>query len=330
MNEEQILQLIKVNIYVLIGLISFTLILFFLLIKYKEYLKKTYIRKYKFYEKAFYKGIDENFCFPKKDAQILLDVILTYSENNNVDCSDIIIKLELDKLLIHNLKYKNNKILAFKNIATSQIQDMYNLLKKYWYSNDFEESYFSLYYTIYLSKYDKNYIEILEAIFKAEFSNDRKVEMIRFMGLDNQTIIKLCEEYKPYKNILLGSIDSSTLTIEEYNLIKQIGKENYFFVIKELILYGAYDILWELIKCDDLNIKRKIAFELKNNICNKSFELLKFLIKDSDFSVRYNAVIGILLYDDGIRYLREIENLSGSEDVYNMAQLHLAMQKEGQ
>lgn len=327
MNNQLVLEIVKINVYVLMGLIGITLILFFVFIRYKEHLKKVYAKKYQTYEAAVQQGIDENFRFPKRDAKVLLDVLLAYSERNHVNCAALITSLHLDRLLIHNLKYKDNKILAFKNIAISQIQGMYELLKEYWYSNDFEESYFSLYYTIYLGGHNQSYLEILQAVFQAKFSSDRKAEMIRFMALDNEILLDLCKQYSAYRTLLLAGINGEQLTQQQYQQIKEMGEENYIYVVKPLIVYGAYDLLREVVQGTNTELKRRIAFELKNKVCEDSFALLKLLIDDEDFTVRYNAAIGILMYDNGIQYLKEINHVDSSENTYNMAQLHLAMQK---
>lgn len=45
MNNQLVLEIVKINVYVLMGLIGITLILFFVFIRYKEHLKKVYAKK---------------------------------------------------------------------------------------------------------------------------------------------------------------------------------------------------------------------------------------------------------------------------------------------
>ena len=297
-------------------------------IKYKEYARQRYERRYREYKYAVNKGTVDFNKLSGKDAEILLNVILEYSELHHLDCSDMILHLGLDRLLISNLNNKDNKILAFKNIGLSGIPSMYVLLKSYWYSDDFEESYFSLYYTIYFGRHNDSYMEILEAVFEAKFSSERKAEMIRFMRLDNEIILNLCKKYPEHRNILLPGLNGEDMTESQYEIVRSFGPKDYIFAVRQLAEYGAYNLLEDAVRGDDIELRRRIALELTNKVYPGGFDLLCTLINDEDFAVRFNAALGILMYRQGLQYLRAMNGYKDSDAACDMAHLHIAMQRK--
>ncbi|MCI5774750.1 MAG: hypothetical protein MR210_09325 [Erysipelotrichaceae bacterium] len=262
---------------------------------------------------------------------LALDIIIEHAIHNDLDLHKYIEDHHLDKLLIDNLKTKDNKILAIKNIYEAKLSTTYDLLKNYWYSKDFDESYFSLYYAILANDDTTKQKEILDALFHANFSFNRKVEMAKLLAFSNQQLfamLKTCSNIN--HNYLLLELFNAPLNEQELLELAQIinhDKQAFYHSIPIMInskAEASYTYIKDWIAIRDHDINKRLASSLKSVHNDESFQLLTILLDDTNYDVRYDAAISILAFGkQGYEYLTDAQDHSNHSVSQKMADLHL-------
>lgn len=337
--QHIILNLIIANIYILVFLISLTLLLFFCFVKYIEHAQKHLSQEQdKINAKIIHAFVQDQPLMLKTiwQKKLALAIIIKYGQENTIDVHQYLQKNGLDKLLINDLHHKDNKILAMKNIYLSNIDQGYQLLKKFWYAKDFDESYFSLYYATKLASSKNEQEEILAALNNANFSIDRKIEMARSLKLTNEQLIKKllqCND-EDEKHLYLASM-TQALSLQQFDLLTQIignDVKRFYYACKILVqsrqLY-CYHFIADWINRHDQHINRYLADLLKAPADANSFILLQKLLADPSYGVCYSAAISLLTYNQqGYEYLQKIQKQNLGSVAQQMADLQLKINTE--
>lgn len=337
MEGKILTNIIIINIVVLIVAILFMLVVFYITVNIKKRNRRMENEEYEKLKPDVMDYINgksdriKNLMSSRLSKNTVLNIILDYSENGKIDCGEIIESLGLDSVLKENLKKNDNKILAIKNIGISNINGAYDILKEYWNSDDFDERYFSMYCTIALLKKKKYTMEIIDTILGAGFSDDRKIEMIKILEIENDVIIDIInrKQSDTSKSVMLYSIDGNKLSerqiekikeITRYNTELEIGIVDSFLMSKSKNAFNHIESL--VIEKRDPILQAHIANRLAVYKSKKGFNLLKILLHSEDWDVKYNAAVAILSYgEEGRDYLKdefEHDNISSAGEMANL------------
>lgn len=170
-----------------------------------------------------------------------------------------------------------------KRISIANLPQAYDIFKEYWKSKDFDESYFSLYYTIHLAAIDHHDPKLLHAIIAASFSLDRKIEMLKLLNFTNDELIAKLSATTDHhsKMLFLSALAPNELNYEQFTIvIKEIDNDENliyqslaaFIGIKQIY---SYHYLAELIDKGNAKINALMAKLLTDNKDAYSFYPIK-------------------------------------------------------
>lgn len=339
MNDQTIHEIMDWSIAVLLALFCILVILFFVLILSKDRtLTKQAQQRDKWQaviERHLHNG-DPLPPIPNSDEAIVLALILEQAERDEADYSQAILSLRLERRLTADLNNNANKILAIKNIGVSKIPQSYTLLQSYWNARDFDESYFSLYYTLEQPHSSAQSKDILQAILRAVFSGERKVEMIRRLTLPNDYLLlqlSLPTRSRNERAILIASLRADALSHQEVLQLETISKSD-LELQKALVLLlsqsndpAALEILRRYIGPQQpAELRIEVAYRLGERQNDAALALLQDMLFDENWEVRTHSAVNLLKYGDrGSQYLDTVRRQSGSSAASEMANLHLSI-----
>ncbi len=339
MNEHTLQVLIQWSLVVLSTLLCIVILIFFLLILIKEHTLKKQTMQRQHWREAVLHHLHNGVPLPpipKSDEAIVLALILEQAEYDNADYSQSLLALGLDQQLIADLHNNSNKILAIKNIGISKIPQSFALLQPYWNAKDFDESYFSLYYTLELPHTSLENQDILQAILAAVFNGERKVEMIRRLALPNAMLLQHIHQPTCSHDdcaVLIASLRADTLSDQEILTLAHLAKDD-IGLQKALILLltrsdqpAAARILEHYIGPQQpVELRIEAAYRLGERQTEAAFALLKRMLYDENWEVRTHSAINLLHYGDrGRCYLESVCQDVNASAASDMAHLQLSI-----
>lgn len=169
-------------------------------------------------------------------------------------------------------------------------------LEPFWASADFDESYFSLYFSIPHVRGDAQKERARRAVLAAPFRSARKTEMLRALNLPNALFQDLAEQSAAGRADMIGSLDGAALTCAELERLLRLLELHPSVRSAALPCFaasplrGAFEYLEELALGDeDPALREKIAALLAGRGGEDTRRLLEAMMGDPFSAVREQA-----------------------------------------
>lgn len=239
-------------------------------------------------------------CFVKS---VVIDIMVDYSEKNNVDISKKFIKLKLDTILIKKIK-RRASLVYLRKLAFMKVEGAYNTLLELTQSEDLDISYMS-FFALSLIELPKDKTEI--AIKKLVISNilgDRIIEILNRYNLKFEEWLELLEsEETTYgrvifiKNIMIKEEIKNEKNSDRLQKFLKDEVEVKIACILALCSSKNEKYIEELIQVyeseENWQVRMAVAKGLSNFRLEKVKDILLIMTKDKQWWVRYNAVKSI-------------------------------------
>lgn len=276
------------------------------------------------------------------NKNVAIDIMINYSEENDVDISEKFIRLNLDTFVINKIN-KNPRIMYIKKLSLMRSKTAYDTLLKMSDSEDLDISYIS-FFGLSLINLEKEKKDILiKKLIESDILSDRVIEILNRVQLDFQEWLEILDKEE--------SSEGKVIFIKNITSKKEIKTaENSDRLLKFLNAQVEVKIAAILALCSSENDKYierlKGIYESEENwqvrvAIAKGFSNFKFenvkesllkMTKDKEWWVRYNAVKSIVaMGKEGLftlidLFLEEDNNISNlayyflnsNKDVYDI------------
>ncbi|WP_207655373.1 HEAT repeat domain-containing protein [Clostridium vincentii] len=338
---------IIINIYFLI---SINIILLFAI--YYQTIKDEV--KNKWYEKVIsnlkpkvldyieneYKGaklkeiLKKDFCKNKA-----IDIMLDYSEKNDLDINKKFTDLDLDSFIIKKIQ-KKVSIVYVRKLAFMKVETAYNRLLETSSSQDLDISYMSF---IGLSMMNISLQKKIIVIRKLLFSNihsDRIIEILNKFELSFGQWLELLEEEESAegKVVFIKNINQKQeIKIEENcdRLLKFLKDEKEIKIATILAISNSKNEKYidELISIYENNKNWEVRVAVAKGLSNFNFqnvhETLLKMTRDKEWWIRFNAVKSIIsMGEEGIFALIDLSLESEDKNISELAYSFLSSNKD--
>ncbi|MEG0774738.1 HEAT repeat domain-containing protein [Clostridium sp.] len=266
----------------------------------------------------------------KYKFKILLDMMLEYAKDNNVEIIDRFERLECVDYLIKKGK-RGVDLDIIKAFSIIKSPKAYEILMCWTSSEDFEEKYMS-FYALSLLKLEEERIEtVIDKLINSSVVRDRQIEIINNFNLSIDKYINLLEVQKTEfgKVVLLRVIKSKIEIVQEQyseRIVKYLDMEKEIKIAAVLTIASSMNekylpILVKTYQCEDQwEIRAAVAKALINFKSENILELLKTMIYDEAWWVRTNALETLeQLGTEGIHILVDLSLDTANEKVASLA-----------
>lgn len=347
MFSNNIKSFIMINIYFLIIInIILLLAIYFVIIKDKVKTKK--------YEKALknlkpkvlayieneYKLSKLNKALEKDFAKnVAIDIMVDYSEKNNLDIREKFIMLKLDIFLLKKIQNKSN-IIYVRKLAFMRIENAYDTLLKMTLSEDLDIKYISFFgLSIMNITLDKKKI-VIERLISSDILSDRIIEILDKFNLSFEQWLKLLEEEETIQGKVIfirNMISKEEIRIEENcdRLLKFLNEGNEIKIATVLALSSSKNekYIKNLIQLYEIEENWPVSVSIAKGLGNFKFENVKEILlkmtKDKEWWVRFNAIKSIVsMGEEGLFTLIDLSLESEDKNISDLAYYFLNSNKD--
>ncbi|MEA4827018.1 MAG: HEAT repeat domain-containing protein [Clostridium sp.] len=347
MFSSNIKSFIFFNIYFLIVVDIFLLLgIYFEIIKNKV--------RTKHYEKAYEKLKSKILDYIKNEDKILeiqqllnkdfnknvaIDIMVNYSQENDVDISEKFIKLNLDRFIIDKIREKA-KIDYIKKLSFMRVETAYDTLLKLSSSEDLDISYISFFGLSMINNEKWKKEIVIKKLIYSNILSDRIIEILNRFQLSFEHWLELLEKEE--------STNGKVIFIKTITPKEEMKKvENSDRLLKFLDDQVEVKISTILALCNSKNDKYvdklKDIYESEENwqvrvIIAKGFRNFKFdkvkdvllkMTKDKEWWVRYNALKSIVaMGEEGVFTLIDLSLEKEDKNISDLAYYFLNSNRE--
>jgi hypothetical protein len=347
MFSNNIKSFILLNIYFLIIVDIFLILsIYFQIIKGKV--------KTKLYEKALidlkpkvltyiesgYKLFEiENLLKNDFTKNIVIDIMVEYSEKNDADLSEKFIILKLDSFLIDKLLKRVN-IVYLKKLAFMRVETAYDILLKIAASEDLDICYMS-FFALSLIRLSKEKKEIvIKKLVTSTILNDRIIEILNKFDLYFEEWLELLEKEETSKGKVIYIKNLSLKKEMKYaensdRILKFLKDEKEVKIAAILALCNSKNEKYmdDLIKEYENGENWQARVAVAKGLCNFKLETVKDILlimtNDNEWWVRYNAIKSIVaMGDEGLFTLIDLSLEVDDKNVSDLAYYFLNSNKD--
>ena len=346
MFSSNLKSFIMMNIYLLIIIdIVMILLIYFILFKSKRMDKKYKAQKVAISDQIIQyiqtgdrieevkKAIKDNFR-----KQVAIDIMIEYSEKNEVDISEKFIELELDNAMIQKLQQKMD-IKYLRKLAFMRSRRAYSFLMKTALSDDFDLSYLCFIGLSMIELPNRKKEEAIQALVNANIAIDRKIEVISQFKVSFDEFFKLLKKQTSSEGkviFLRNLIDKEQLKTQDYSdsLLEYFKDDKEVRVAAVLAICSSrndkyIDFLSKLYEMEESwEVRVSIAKGLSHFSYSLTKDLLQKMTRDKEWWVRYNAIKTIVsMGSEGLFTLVEL-SLNEDKNIADLAYYFLNANQE--
>lgn len=235
--------------------------------------------------------------------------------------------------LQNGLQRRKSRILSIVQIGQQHQTDMLETLRPYWNSQDVDERYFSLYYSVSCACTPALQEQLCHAILDAPFRNDRKAEMLRALHLPNTMLQDQADLVSGAKrSAIIQSLNGEMLTVNELQRLFQMQeidpsiRHAAITCLATSSLEQAFSYIQQgAVNDADPTLRERIAFHLAKREGSETRQLLTIMLDDPIEAVRESAMESITAHGaEGALLMRQAANGTVSPK-QKLAQRYLSM-----
>lgn len=273
--------------------------------------------------------------FTKKVA---IEIMVDYSEENNIDISSKFIVLKLDTILIKKIK-RSASIVYVKKLAFMRVETAYPTLLELSQSEDLDISYMS-FFGLSLIKLQEDKTEVaIKKLVTSSIISDRIIEILSRYNLEFEEWLQLLEKEETIegKVIFIKNIMIKEELKEQNNsdrLAKFLNdeKEVKISAINALCSTKNEKYIDELIKIYENEENWQVRVAVAKGFSSFNIERVKDILlkmtKDKEWWVRYNAVKSIVaMGEEGLFTLIDLSLEKEDKKVSDLAYYFLNSNK---
>ncbi|MBK5241554.1 HEAT repeat domain-containing protein [Clostridium sp.] len=269
---------------------------------------------------------------------VVIDIMVDYSEENNVDISEKFIVLKLDAILIKKIQRKVS-IVYVRKLAFMRVETAYNTLIELAESEDLDISYIS-FFGLSLIKLPEGKTEIaIKKLVVSRIISDRIIEILSRYNLKFEEWLNLLEEEETIegkavfiKNIMVKEEIKNEINSDR--LLKFLKDESEVKIAAIIALCTSKNEKYinELISTYENEEKWQVRVAVARGLSNFKIERVKDTLlkmtKDSEWWVRYNAVKSIVaMGEEGLFTLIDLSLEKEDKKVSDLAYYFLNSNK---
>jgi hypothetical protein len=235
---------------------------------------------------------------------VVIDIMVDYSEENNVDISKKFIGLKLDAILIKKIRRKAS-IVYVRKLAFMRVETAYPTLIELSQSEDLDISYIS-FFGLSLLKLPVDNAEIaIKKLVTSNITSDRIIEILSRYNLQFEEWLELLEKEETIegkvifiKNIMIKEEFKNENNSDRLEKFLKAESEVKIAAIIALCSSKNEKYINELIKIyeneENWQVRVAVARGFSNFKLEKIKDTLLKMTKDKEWWVRYNAVKSIV------------------------------------
>ena len=347
MFSNNIKSFIMMNIYFLIIVdIILLLAIYFVIIKDKVKTKK-YEKSLKNLRPKVLAYIENEYKLSKLnkalekdfDKNVAIDIMLEYSEKNDMNINEKFIYLHLDAFIIKKIKRKGS-IDYIKKLAFMKVETGYDILLENASAKELEISYMSFFGLAMINmSIEKKEIAIKKLITSDIFS-DRIIELLNKFELSFEQWLELLEKEESVegKVVFIKSINQKEeIEIEENSdrLLRFINDEKEIKIAAILALCSSKNKKYidKLVNIYENEENWEVRVSITKGLSKFDFhdvkDILLKMTKDNEWWVRFNAVKSIVaMGEEGLFMLVDLSLESGDKNISDLAYYFLNSNKD--
>ena len=272
-------------------------------------------------------------------TNLVIDIMVDYCEENNVDISGKFTKLKLDFNLINRFQ-KKVRIDDLKRLVFMRVKTAYNILLELTLSEDLDISYMS-FFGLSLIKLPMDKTEIIiKKLVISGITRDRIIEVLSRYNLNFQEWLELLEKEETIEGKIV--FIKNIMTKEEIKIEKNSDRLQKFLedekevkiatilalcssknekYISEIIKVYEYEENWE--------VRVAVAKGMSSFSMESVKEILLKMTKDKEWWVRYNAVKSIVaMGEEGLYILIDLSLEKEDKNISDLAYYFLNSNKQ--
>jgi len=261
---------------------------------------------------------------------VVIDIMVDYCEEKNVDLSEKFMLLKLDDILIKKIK-RNPSIVYVRKLSFMRVETAYNTLIELTKSQDLDVRYIS-FFGLSLIKLPADKAEIaIKKLVTSNIISDRIIEILSRYNLEFEEWLDILEKEETIegKVIFIKNIMVKKEFISENNsdrLLKLLKDESEVKIATIIALCSSKNEKYidELIKIyeneESWQVRVAIARGFSNFKIEKIRDTLLKMTKDKEWWVRYNAVKSIVaMGEEGLYTLIDLSLEKEDKKVSDLA-----------
>lgn len=270
---------------------------------------------------------------------VVIDIMVEYSENNNVDISEKFIKLKLDATLIKKI-HRRASIVYVRKLAFMRASTAYDTLLELTESEDLDISYMS-FFALSLIDLPKDKKEVaVKKLVISEILSDRIIEILNRYDLKFEDWLDLLEKEETIEGkviFIINIMSKGEIKKEEYsdrlqNFLED-KKEVKIAAILALCSSKNEKYIEELIKVYESEESWEVRVTIAKGLSSFSMKPVKAILlkmtKDTEWWVRYNAVKSIVaMGEEGLFTLIDLSLEKEDKNVADLAYYFLNSNKD--
>jgi HEAT repeat protein len=269
---------------------------------------------------------------------VVIDIMVDYCEEKNLDLSEKFMLLKLDDILIKKIK-RNASIVYVRKLSFMRVETAYNTLIELTKSEDLDVRYIS-FFGLSLIKLPSDKAEIaIKKLVTSNIISDRIIEILSRYNLEFEEWLDILEKEETIegKVIFIKNIMVKKEFISENNsdrLLKLLKDESEVKIATIIALCSSKNEKYidELIKIyeneESWQVRVAIARGFSNFKIEKVGNTLLKMSKDKEWWVRYNAVKSIVaMGEEGLYTLIDLSLEKEDKKVSDLAYYFLNSNK---
>ncbi|MFT5873965.1 MAG: hypothetical protein ACI8WT_002925 [Clostridium sp.] len=270
---------------------------------------------------------------------IAIDIMVDYSEKNNIDISKKFIRLKLDTILMKKIQ-KKSSIVYIRKLAFMRAVTAYETLLEFTESEDLDISYISFFglSLIKLPMYKTKIV--IKKLVISDIARDRIIEILSGYNLKFKKWLELLEKAETnqekvifLKNIMLKDEIKNVESSDRIQKFLNGGKEVKIATIHALSNSRNEKYIDELIKVYENEENWEVRVAVAKGLSNFKLERVKGTLlkmtKDTEWWVRYNAIKSIVaMGDEGLFTLIDLSLDVEDKNVSDLAYYFLNSNKD--
>lgn len=235
----------------------------------------------------------------KFSREVVIDILIEYSRENDVDLSSKFESLGYDELLIKKAKNDLNPSII-KKLAYMRSPKSFQVLKEGIKSKDFDIEYMSFYALSLIKLDDENKKFLIDNILKSNIMRDRIIEIVTNLKLSFDEYVDILEQQDKEigKVVFLRVLENKEELLKEENsekILKYLYDEKEVKISAILTMCSSKNIKYVKLIKDIYNsessweVKISIAKGLKNFPLRFVQDVLMEMVYDESWWVRFNA-----------------------------------------
>jgi len=257
------------------------------------------------------------------NKNVTIDIMLDYSEKNDLDINEKFIMLKLDTFLLEKIKKKSG-IINIRKLAFMRTENAYDTLLEMILSEDLDIVYTSFFGLSLINISQEKKKVVIRKLISANILSDRIIEILAKFKLSFEDWLELLEKEETIRGkvIFMKNIISREEIKEEKNsdkLLKFLDGEREIKIATILVLCSSknkkyINKLFMIYESEEnWQVRVSIAKGLSNFNIEDVKEVLLKMTKDSEWWVRFNAVKSIVaMGEEGLFTLIDLS--LGKED----------------